>query len=228
MRLGIIGGFGPETTAQFYMSIVNKSRVAGKSHPDIIIHNVPVLFELEKSAVKHGKCLEQYLPLLLDSVRLLEDRCDMLVLPCNTLHIFIEDIRKASGKPVLSILEETSKEVERRKIRRAGLLATTKTAESGILESKLDNVSVLKPSEERQARLSEIIHFILQGKMSGGMKNELIGIIKELEERGAQGIILGCTDLQLVIEQRDVSIPLIDTMEILANSAVQHMGGTDG
>ena len=64
--------------------------------------------------------------------------------------------------------------------------------------------------------------------MSAGMKNELIGIIKELEERGAQGIILGCTDLQLVIGQRDVSIPIIDTMEILANSAVQHMGGTNG
>ncbi|HLC77131.1 MAG TPA: amino acid racemase [archaeon] len=228
MKLGVIGGFGPETTAEFYMSIVNKNRTLGRSHPDIIIHSVPVPFELEKSAVMDGKNLDQFLPLLLESTRLLDEICDMLVLPCNTLHIFIDDLRKASKKPMLSILEETSKEIERRNIKTVGLLATTKTAESGILESKLNNVTVIKPTAQCQSRLSELIHFILQGKASSDMKNEIICMIEELEDRGAQGVILGCTDLQLIIKQTDVGIPLIDTMETLANSVVVCLGGKYG
>ena len=144
MKIGIIGGFGPETTAEFYISIVNKNRTLGKSHPDILIHSVPVPFDLEKSAVRDGRDIEEFLPLLLNSVKLLQS-ADIIALPCNTLHIFIEDIRKASRRPVMSILEEISKEIERREIRKIGILATTKTASSGILESKLNNVSVWKP-----------------------------------------------------------------------------------
>lgn len=228
MRLGIIGGFGPETTAEFYLSIVNKNRANGMSHPDMLIHSVPVPFDLEKSAVKDGKDLEHFLPLLLDSVKLLEDRCDLLALPCNTLHIFIDEIRKASKKPVLSILEEISKEVETRDIKRIGLLATTKTASSRILESKLKNVSVLLPSQSRQSRLSEIIHCILQCRFTPDMKREIMDIVDELESMGAEGIILGCTDLQLVLKQPDIRMPLIDTMETLANSIVRKLGDKHG
>ena len=220
MKIGVIGGFGPETTAEFYMSIVNKNRASGKAHPDILIHNVPVPFELERSAVRDGKNLDDFLPFLLESTRLLNETCDIIALPCNTLHIFIDDIRKASRKPVLSILEETSKEIKRRKFSKLGILATTKTAESRILESKLDGVQVLKPDARRQSRLSEIIHFVLQGKVSQKMKNEIICMIKDFEINGAQCVILGCTDLQLVVKQFDVGIPLIDTMDVLANSII--------
>ncbi|MBS3051247.1 MAG: amino acid racemase [Candidatus Aenigmarchaeota archaeon] len=223
MKIGIIGGFGPETTAEFYISIVNKNRTLGKSHPDILIHSVPVPFDLEKSAVRDGRDIEEFLPLLLNSVKLLQS-ADIIALPCNTLHIFIEDIRKASRRPVMSILEEISKEIERREIRKIGILATTKTASSGILESKLNNVSVLKPPPASQSRLSEIIHCILQGKSSPGMKMELARMANELESRGAEGVILGCTDLQLLLKQQDVGVTIIDTLDTLANSVVMAAG----
>lgn len=180
MKIGIIGGFGPETTAEFYMSIVNKNRTLGKSHPDILIHSVPVPFDLEKPAVRDGRNIESFLPLLLDSVKLLQD---------------------------------------------ADILATTKTVSSGILETKLGSVAVLKPPPQRQSRLSEIIHAILEGKNSPEMKKELIGMVNELEIMGAEGIILGCTDLQLLLKQSDVGVTIIDTMDTLANSVIKYIGG---
>lgn len=223
MKIGIIGGFGPESTAKFYMSIVNKNMISGNAHPDILIHNVPVPFELEEAAAKRDN-VDGFLPLLLDSVRLLKDRCDVLAMPCNTLHVFIDDIRRASQKPILSILEETSKEVERSGFSKVGILATTKTSNSGILESKLGNVLVLKPSPDSQSRLSEIIHCILQCRCSSEMKTELVDMVNELKQRGAEAIILGCTDLQLMIKQSDTDVPLIDTMDVLANSVLRHIG----
>lgn len=225
--IGIIGGFGPETTAEFYMSIVNKNRKINLTHPNIIIHNVPVPFDLEKSAVMDGKKLENFLPLLLDSVRLLENRCDILVLPCNTLHIFIDNLRKACSKPFLSIIEETSEEIKRRKIDKIGLLSTAKTADSGILESKLSGVMVLKLPERCQSRLSEIIHGILRGESSPEMKQDLVDMVNELGNKGAEAVVLGCTDLQLLLRQTDVDTPLIDTMDILANSIIRHISDTN-
>ena len=223
--LGIIGGFGPETTAKFYMSIVNKNRKINKSHPNVLIHNVPVPFDLENDAVRHAKNLEKFLPLLLDSVKILQDKADLIALPCNTLHIFMDDISAASKKPIVSIIDETVEEVKKRKLKRVGILATSTTINEGVFESMFlkNSVSVVKPSDQSQLRLSEIICNILQGKKSSGMRSILIAIINCMKAEGAEAIILACTDLQLLIKQTDTDLMLIDTMDVLANSVVNEI-----
>ena len=225
--VGVLGGFGPETTAEFYVSIVNKNRILSESHPHVLIHNSPVPFSLEEDAVKNGRNLNRFLPILFDSVETIQNKVDFIVLPCNTLHMFIEDLRKASKKPVLSIIEEIANEAKLRKLKKVGLLATLKTFREKIYDKKLreNGIEVVKPSDADMIRLSQIIHLILTGVKSDSLKTELIAIISELKQKGAEEIILGCTDLQLLLKQKDSPLRLIDTMDVLANSTVRLMNG---
>ncbi|MBI4168087.1 MAG: amino acid racemase [Candidatus Aenigmarchaeota archaeon] len=228
--VGVLGGFGPETTAEFYVSIVEKNRSFSGSHPNILIHNSPVPFGLEEDAVKNGRNLNKFLPILFDSVKIIQNKVDFIVLPCNTLHIFIEDLRKISKKPVLSIIEEIAVEVKQRSLKKVGLLATLKTFKERIYDTKLheNGIEVVKPSDSDMIRLSQIIHLILQGVKSDNLKTELIAITNGLKQNGAEAVILGCTDLQLLLKQSDSSLPLIDTMDVLANSTVKLINETEG
>ncbi|MBI4177721.1 MAG: amino acid racemase [Candidatus Aenigmarchaeota archaeon] len=225
--VGILGGFGPETTAEFYVSVVAKNRPFSGSHPAILIHNSPVPFDLEENAVKNAKNLEKFLPILLNSLEIIEDKSDFVVLPCNTLHIFIDDLRKASKKPVISIIEEVAAEAKAKKLKKVGLLATKKTLREKIYDTALakNGIEAVTPDEHEINRLSQIIHLILTGVKSDGLKTELLVMIEGLKRRGAEAVILGCTDLQLLLKQGDSSLPLIDTMDVLANSTVRIMNG---
>ena len=218
--VGVLGGFGPETTAEFYMALIGKSRRLGDRYPRILINNIAVPFNLEEEAVKNAAGLERFLPLLIEGVKLIEDKSDFIVLPCNTLHVFIDELRSASGKPVLSIIEETAKAVKSSGAKKVGLLASLKTFESCMFDEKLaeNGIEMIKPESCQQKRLSEIIHLILQGSKSSELKSEVVRIIEEMKNRGAEKVILGCTDFQLLIKQSDSPVNLIDTMEVLAES----------
>ncbi|MBI4015650.1 MAG: amino acid racemase [Candidatus Aenigmarchaeota archaeon] len=222
--VGVLGGFGPEATSEFYVSIVNKNRALNKiAHPSILIYNVPNLFRLEEAAVKTDGNLGEFLPLLLSGIKILEEKSDFIVMPCNTLHIFIEDIRKASRVPVLSILDETVGRIKKMGIRKIGILATMKTIKEKLFEEKLEEngIETIKPDISEQKRVSEIIHCILKGEKTEEMKTELLGIVTGLKEKGAEAVILGCTDLQLLINQENSGVKLIDTVDVLADSAVR-------
>ncbi len=224
--VGVLGGFGPEATAEFYVSIVSKNRALNKlSHPSILIYNVPNLFRLEEAAVKTDGNLQEFLPLLLSGVKMLERSSDFIALPCNTLHIFIDELRKSSRVPVLSILDETVGKIRKLGIRKAGILATTKTIKERLFEEKLgeNGIETIKPSEAEQKTVSETIHRILQGEKTGEMRAELLGIVGNLKSRGAEAVVLGCTDLQLLINQKNSGVKIIDTVDVLADSVLERL-----
>ncbi|MBI2580098.1 MAG: amino acid racemase [Candidatus Aenigmarchaeota archaeon] len=227
--VGVLGGFGPETTAEFYMSLIGKSRRLGDRYPKILINNIAVPFSLEEEAVKNAAGLEGFLPLLIEGVKLIEDKSDFIVLPCNTLHVFIDELRDASGKPVLSIIEETAKAVKSSGAKKVGLLASLKTFKSCLFDAKLaeNGIEMIKPESRQQKRLSEIIHLILKGSKSNELKSEVVKIIGEMKNRGAENVILGCTDFQLLVKQEDSPLRLIDTMEVLAESVSRLVMGRE-
>ena len=116
--VGIIGGLGPETTAEFYLDIVfscqKRSRTA---RPSVIIASVPLPFKIEDDLIMHNTGSERYIPFLVREAKRLEKAgADFLVMPCNSLHVFIEDIKKAVKIPVLSIIEETVKFMKKNKL----------------------------------------------------------------------------------------------------------------
>ncbi len=221
MKIGIIGGFGPETTAKFYLSIIEKNRKKSDSHLDMLIQSAPVSFDLERNIIIDENT-DGFLPLLLHSVNALQN-ADIIALPCNTLHIFIEDMRAASRKPILSIIEETVKDVTKRKIKKAGILSTSKTSSARLIESKLaeNSIETVRLPDGDQCKLSTIIYESLCGKRTDEMKQSLAEMCEKLSAQGAEIVILACTDLQLILRQDDVDITLIDTLDVLAESIIK-------
>src|SRR3989344_2028817 len=221
--VGVLGGFGPETTAEFYISVINKNRKVNDRHPNILINNSPVPFDLEEDAVKNCGDPREFMPLLAEGISAVEDKADFIVLPCNMLHIFIGEIRKISRKPVISIIEETVKAVKSGSFKKVGIIGSLRTLREGLFDSELKNegIEIIKPDEPRQKRISEIIYLILNGDKSDSIKKEVVEIIYGLREKGAEAVIMGCTDFQLLVKQADSPVKLIDTMEVLVDSTVK-------
>src|SRR3989344_4851828 len=141
---GIIGGLGPETTAEFYLqTILSAFKRNKKSRPPILIWNVPLEYQIEEDLLTKAEGEERYLPYLIDAAKRLEaGRADFIVIPCNSVHIFIDQIRNSVNIPVLSIVEETSNFLKEKNINKIGLLATLSTIEKRLYQKPLENLGI--------------------------------------------------------------------------------------
>ena len=221
--LGIVGGLGTETSCSFCGSINRKVKAASIAQPHILMDNVPIPREVER-AIAQGKHSDQMYSLLKSSVRRLDQSgAHLMVIPCNTVHIFIDELREQTTIPILSIIEETTNECERLGFQRVGLLASTTTVKQKLYEEKLQQkrIELLTPSEQEQDFISEGIIKILNNQFRDEDKQKMLKIAQQLQEHGAEAIILGCTDLFLVIKPEDVTFPLINSTAILENSVVR-------
>ncbi|MDO8610572.1 MAG: amino acid racemase [bacterium] len=225
--LGILGGVGPQTTSKVYLSIIDLiKKGGGKKYPPIIIYNLPFPFVIEKEAIIQGINSEKMIPYLIDGAKILEKSgVDFGILPCNTLHKYIKEIRGSINFPFLSILEETALTLKSKKIKNIGILATKTTIESKIYENVLrDNgINILYPTQSEQNIINNIIIELLNGKENDLQKERLITICNSLSKRDAEIILLACTDLQLVASSIKTHIPIIDTTQILINSSVREI-----
>lgn len=220
--VGIIGGLGPETTARFYLEVVFAcSKISGR-RPQILISNVAVPLEIEKKIITEARNEKSILPFLIHAAKQLEDGgADFIVVPCNTVHIFIEEIRKKVNIPVLSIIEETSNFLRKEKIKEVGLLATTATIKNKLFDENLkrNGIKIKTPDNSSQLKIGNIIHSLVNGQNSREDEKELLSIIDGLKTNNT---VLACTDLQLLnIKHKKVKI--FDTMEILAKATIMEM-----
>ena len=220
--VGIIGGLGPETTAHFYLEVVFAcSKISGR-RPQILISNVAIPLEIEKEIITEARNEKNILPFLLHSAKQLENGgADFIVIPCNTVHIFIDDIRSSVRIPVLSIIEETSNFLRKEQIREIGLLATTATIKNKLFDEDLkrNGIKMKTPDDTNQSEMGKIIHHLVRGEKHKGDNKEFLGIIEKLNVGDA---VLACTDLQLLkVKHRKVRI--FDTMEILAKATISEM-----
>ena len=224
--VGIIGGLGPEATAKFYLEVVLACSDSGEqSHPPILIYNVSLPLELEKECIVEAKNEEKCLPFLIQAAKILEKGgSDFLVMPCNSLHMFIEEIRRAVKIPVLSIIEETVKFLKDQKINKVGILATSITINRKLYKLKLNShvITDVVPDSQDQAKLGQIIYNLVIGNYTDADKQILVGITNNLVGKGAKSIILACTDLQLLAPQHP-KVKIFDTMQILINATVQEI-----
>ncbi|MFZ5981999.1 MAG: aspartate/glutamate racemase family protein [Patescibacteria group bacterium] len=225
--LGILGGVGPQTTAKVYLSVIESIRKNGEEkYPPIVIYNLPFPFIIEHEAIVQGINVEKMIPYLIDGAKILEKSgADFGILPCNTLHKFIGEIRKSAGIPFLSILEETVLFLKGKKIKRIGVLASETTIKSKIYEGMLkkSGIDILYPSRKEQDIVNGVIVDLLNGREADIQKNKLENVCASLQKNGAEVILLACTDLQLIASKLKVGIPLIDTTEILINATVRDM-----
>jgi len=224
--VGIIGGLGPETTAEFYQEIVFSSFSRSKiKRPAILIWNVPLPYKIETRFLLTGRGEKRYLPYLLDAAKRLEKGgADFLVIPCNSVHIFILEIRKAVRIPVLSIIEETVAYVREHHWRHVGLLASSATREHHMYSDPLmrSGIAVTEPNHLEQERIGRTIRNLVQKRYANKDRDILLSIIRSFRKKKVNKVLLACTDLQLLVP-KEPGIAVIDTMHILAKATVREI-----
>ena len=223
--IGILGGMGPEATAEMYRRIVEIcQRDYGAKYdsdfPPIFIYNLPLPDVVENKGDK-GPIPE----ILLDGLSRLERAgCDFIAVPCNTVFAYINTVK--SKIPLLNIVKETAKYSLRGKIKKVGLIATKNTIRNRLYEKELERIEVLQLASESQDEVNDIIIRVLSGKKEPSDKQKLKDFIGSLGDRGAEYVILGCTEIPLLISQSDSDIPIIDTLQVLAEATVKSARGS--
>lgn len=220
-----MGGLGPETTSQFYLKLIELARKYDDSYPSLIIDNVAFPFRLEREIIIHSKNEEEILPFIKDCIiRLNKAGADYIVIPCNTVHVFIEDFRKLSSVPVISIVEESVKDIISHDFKNVGILGTTKTIESEIYQKELkrNGIKFTIPPTKRQRTLSSLIVDILEGKKD---PDSIDLICSELILQGSDCLLLACTELQLVTSEIDFNVSVLDTTNILIKKTFEILKG---
>jgi len=216
--LGIIGGMGVQATGCFYSMLTRLQTVrAEQEYLDIIIYSKPST--PDRTAFITGQSIDSPLESLVLAATTLEAAgVACIAIPCVTSHFFYEELKRAVGIPVLNIPEETAGFVASRGYKRIGLLATDGTLAGGFFHIAFEKsgVETIVPQDSAQAYLMDIIYNIKRGEF---VETEALdGMAAELRRSGAQTIVLGCTELNLLANG---SPGYIDAMEVLARASLR-------
>ena len=223
--IGIIGGMGPLATVDLFEKIVLHTRAAcDQEHLRVYIDNNTSIPD-RTEALRGGA---DPVPELVFSARGLERQgAEVLIMPCNTAHNFYDAVQDAVSVPVLHMIRLTAQALAGRKVKKAGLLATDGTVWTGIYQRIFDGtgVELLLPDEEDQRALMDMIY---QGVKAGRMDYGAEAARRAMEsllERGAETLILGCTELPLAVEMYGLDFPVTDPTLELALGAIRFAGG---
>ncbi|MBG9858811.1 Aspartate racemase [Bacillus cereus] len=221
--IGLIGGMSWESTSEYYR-IINeeiKERLGGLHSAKCMIHSVD--FEEIERFQSNGDWNGAGEMLGNAAYSLQRGGADFIIICTNTMHKVVEKIKENIHIPVLHIADATAKEIKRKDIQRVGLLGTKYTMEQDFYKLRIEenHIKVMVPSEKDRDKINKVIYKELcLGKITSQSREYYKRVIEELVKEGAQGIILGCTEIGLLIKQEDISIPVFDTTYIHAVEAV--------
>ena len=225
--MGIVGGFGPETSSKFHLDILRRCRNELGFQPKIVM-SIGNISNKDENQIINGNP-ELFLSSLKECVSVLNDAgVDFIVIPCNTAHIFIDQLRDVSNVPIVSIVDETAKRINKEGFLRVGLLATSSSISNNLFHRCFSdfNISFVVPDNGDQNELFNCLHeTLLTGKVSVDVNMRIGRIVSRLKENGADCIVLGCTDLQSMIPKID--LPVIDSLDVLADFCFEKIKGGD-
>lgn len=222
--IGLVGGTGWVSTIEYYRLInqMMNEKKGGLMAARIIIYSVNY-GEIDALNQKGDK-LSVMLTLKHAALKLEAAGADCLLLGANTTHQFAEDIQQALRIPLIHIGEATADEIAKSGQKKVGLLGTKYTMEMDFYKEKLREKSIeaIVPGEDDRNFIHHSINSeLLRNQFLPDTKARFLDIINQLQQQGAEGIILGCTEIPLLIKQEDCSVPLFNTIEIHAKAAVE-------
>jgi len=224
--VGIIGGLGPETTSEFYLKLIFRSyQVNNTQRPPILMWSIPMEYQIEEDLIQRATGEERYITFLVDAAKRLESGgADFIVIPCNSVHIFIDKVRESVKIPVLSIVEETARFLHEKEVKKIGLLATKTTVKSNLYQKPLEekDIKVVLPKEKDQSKIGELINRLVRSRNGNEDKQELTKIIERFKPDDVDTVILACTDLQLLAPGHP-DFKIYDSMEVLLDATVKSL-----
>ncbi len=222
--IGLLGGMSWESTLWYYQALNEgiKKQLGGLHSAKIAMYSVDFAeiehLQMQGDWQKAGKALAQ--------AALGVEKCgaDFLLICTNTMHKVAPEIQAKLSIPLLHIADATAQELIKQGISKVGLLGTAFTMEHDFYKGRLEQkygLEVVVPNQADRQIVHKIIYDELcLGQIQSDSKNEYLRIINELEKQGAQGVILGCTEIGLLVKQADTQVKLFDTTFIHAKAAI--------
>jgi len=222
--IGLIGGMSWNSTLEYYR-IINESfahRLGGLHSARLVLYNLD-FDEIQRA--QHEDRWDDTAAILVDAGNALRRAgADFLVICTNTMHKVADDVEREVGLPLLHIVDVIGDAVRERGMRRIGLLGTRFLVEGHLYQDRLRDrfaVEVLVPGEEDMDTVHQIIYGELcAGQIKASSRQVCADVISRLVNKGAEGIVLGCTELPLLIGPDDVHAPIFDTTRLHAEAAV--------
>ena len=232
--VGIIGGVGPMATVYFMNLIIDMTEASkDQDHINMLVANHATIPDRTDYILGKGEdSPADYM--IEDGLMLQNAGCEFLVIPCNTAHFFYKEITAAVGLPVLNIVEETVKLAKKRgtdagrDIKTIGIMATEGTISTGTYRTYGEpfGVDIVVPDREYQEKVNSIIY----DKVKAGFpvsRDEMMLVIDHLRSKGAQAVIMGCTELSIAYRDLDIgklNEDVVDSLEALAGATVLRCG----
>lgn len=222
--IGLIGGMSWESTVTYYQ-IINEEvhKQLGGLHSAKIVLWSAEFDEIEKcqSSGNWAKSAE----ILAQAAQGLEKAGADVVLICtNTMHKVADDVSRSIRVPLMHIADATADELIAKKVSKVGLLGTKYTMQQDFLKQRLigRGIEVLVPDMQDMEMINQVIFDELcVGQLKSESRKRFLSVIEKLKAKGAQGVILGCTEIGLLIKQSDTDLPVFDTTDIHAKAAVR-------
>jgi aspartate racemase len=222
--IGLIGGMSWESSIEYYRIINQEVRKAlGGVHSAKSVMVSLDFGEIEELQMKGD--WEEATRVMIQSAREVEKGgADFLLICTNTMHLMADDVQVGVDIPLLHIADATARAVKGQGLKAVGLLGTRFTMEKEFYRGRLEKVHKLKvfvPDQSGRELVHNVIYDeLVQGVINDDSRQGYKEVIQNLVKDGAEGIVLGCTEIGLLVKKEDVSVPIFDTMEIHALAAV--------
>jgi len=225
-KIGMIGGFGPESTLDYYRLLIEtyRSKSDGESNPEIIIYSMDMNILMKLVSNKQWDNLVEW---LVNGIKVLQKGgADFGFISANTPHIVFERVKELSPIPLISIVDKTCEYIKKIGIKKVGLLGTSFTMESDFYQRicNREDIEIFLPNEKEQDYIQhKLMTEIELGKFLDETREGLLDIIKKMiNDNSIEGVILGCTELPLILTKSEFGIPFFNTTKIHVESIINH------
>jgi aspartate racemase len=215
----------PESTVAYYEYITRTytERFGDHSYPQIIIYSVSFQPYIDWPNAGRWDLVAQGLSQA--ARRLVIAGADFIIIATNTMHLVFDQVQASVDVPMLSLLDAVADAIHAQNLDTVGLLGTRFTMANGFYQDALGhhNINVLVPDADDQTYVNRVIYEeLVAGQIRATSRQDYVDIIRRLEAQGAQGVILGCTEIPLLVSEADTDLPLFDTTAIHAEVALQY------
>jgi len=229
-RIGILGGMSPESTVAYYEYITRTytQRFGDYGYPEVLIYSVSFQPYVDWPNQDRWDLVADGLGQA--AQKLAAAGADLILIATNTMHLVFDEVQARVEVPMLSLLDATAEAILARGFHTVGLLGTRFTMEKGFYQDALarQGISTLVPDAGDREYVHRVIYDeLVAGKIHDESRAGYIAVIRRLIERGAEGIILGCTEIPLLVDEAGAGVPLFDTTQIHAEAALTYAIETD-
>ena len=229
-RIGILGGMSPESTVAYYEYITRTytERYGDYGYPEILIYSVSFQPYVDWPNQDRWDLVARGLTEA--GRKLVAAGAEVILIATNTMHHVFDEVQAGIAVPMLSLLDATAEAILARGLHTVGLLGTRFTMEKSFYQDALAprGIAVLVPEAEDRVVVNRVIYEeLVAGQIRNASRASFVAIIRRLVERGAEGVILGCTEIPLLVSEADVQIPLLDTTTIHAEAALTYACATE-